>query len=147
MNKIFKVGAIGATLSAILAPIYVFAQPGAPGGGGGGGGTSDVDLGFFDDLVSSVQGIVDLLIPLIVTLAVLFFFWGLAVFILNAGDEEARAKGRNIMVWGIIALFFIVAVWGIVRLLATIFGVDDAAGSVDVPTVGDAADSGGSIFN
>lgn len=138
MSTFFKYALVAAGLS----PAIVLAQPvPVPGTGDGA-----VDFSFFTSLVTSVQTIVDLLIPLVVTLAVLFFFWGLAVFVLNAGDEEKRKEGRNIMVWGIIALFFIVAVWGIVRLLASIFGVDDAAGSVNVPTVGDAATDGGTIF-
>lgn len=50
-------------------------------------------------------------------LALLFFFWGLAQFILNAGSEDGRKAGRQIMLWGIIALFIMFSVWGIVQLL------------------------------
>ncbi|NBD74153.1 hypothetical protein GVX82_03900 [Patescibacteria group bacterium] len=63
------------------------------------------------------MGLLDILIGLVVTLALLFFFWGLAIFIFNAGDDDARKKGRAVMFWGIVALFVIVAVWGLVALL------------------------------
>ena len=62
------------------------------------------------------------IIPILVTLAVVIFIWGVSNFVLNAGDEEAREKGKQFMIWGIIALFVIVSVWGIVKLLTTTFG-------------------------
>ena len=72
--------------------------------------------------------------PLVVALAVLFFFWGLAMYILNAGDEEKRDKGRSIMIWGVIALFVMVSVWGLVRIIGNTFGVTEG-GSVMLPTI------------
>jgi len=50
-------------------------------------------------------------------LGVLFFIWGLAFYILSAADEEKKKEGRNIMVWGVVALFVMVSVWGLVNLL------------------------------
>ena len=44
------------------------------------------------------------------------------LFVLSAGDEEKRAKGKSIMIWGIIALVLMVAIWGIVNLLSQVFG-------------------------
>lgn len=69
------------------------------------------------ELIRGVKGIVDLLIPLVVALALLYFFWGLAKFIRSAGNEDARDEGKQIMLWGIVALFVIVSVWGIVQFL------------------------------
>jgi hypothetical protein len=66
-------------------------------------------------------------------LALLAFFWGLAVFIFQAGDEQARGRGKQIMLWGIIALFVIIAVWGIVALLQQIFGLDPEEAGVPAP--------------
>ena len=57
------------------------------------------------------------LFPLLLAVAVLFFIWGVVVFIAKAGDEKARTEGKQRMVWGLVALFIIVSVWGIVALL------------------------------
>lgn len=65
--------------------------------------------------------IIGTIIPVIVALALLYFFWGLAKFILNADNEQARSDGKQIMVWGIIALFVIVSVWGLVAVLNRTF--------------------------
>ena len=60
----------------------------------------------------------------------------MAKFILAAGSEEGRKEGRNIMIWGIIALFVIVSVWGLVQVLNNTFlGGSRGDTSVDIPIV------------
>ena len=75
-------------------------------------------LGTFSDLIN-------LAIPLVIALAVLYFFWGLAQYILSQGSEDKREEGKNIMIWGIIALFVMVSVWGLIKLLQETFNVKD----------------------
>ena len=73
----------------------------------------------------------------IAALALLFFFWGLAKFIMNASDETKRAEGRSVMVWGVIALFVMVTVWGLVGILQnTFFGSGGARGPASGPAGG-----------
>ena len=62
------------------------------------------------------------------------FFWGLVKFIFAAGNEESKADGKKIMIWGVVALFVMVSVWGLVRFIAETFDVSQNS-SVDVPTV------------
>jgi len=54
---------------------------------------------------------------IVASLALLFFFWGISQFILSASDSEKREKGKWMMVWGLIALFALFSVWGILRVL------------------------------
>ena len=57
-----------------------------------------------------------LVVPLIASLALLAFFWGLVKFVFNlSGDTKSVKDGRDLMVWGTIALFIMVSVWGIIR--------------------------------
>jgi hypothetical protein len=51
----------------------------------------------------------------------LFFFWGLAKFIL--GGAEDKKVARNMMIWGVVALFIAASIWGIVRLMQDSLGV------------------------
>ena len=67
---------------------------------------------------------VNLLIPVVVSLALLVFFWGLAKFMLSAGDETGVQEGKQLMLWGTIALFIMVSIFGIVGLIAGDFGGD-----------------------
>lgn len=81
----------------------------------------------------AVKNIVsNLLIPLAFTLALLFFFWGVAKYIRSEGNDKAQA--RQIMVWGVIALFVMSAVWGLVRFIRTEFGIGPDT-NITIPTV------------
>lgn len=89
----------------------------------------------FGSIFTTFGNLVSQLTPIIVALALLYFFWGLASYILAAGDEEAKAKGRSIMIGGIIALFVIVSIWGIVNVLGNTLGIGQGQDSGNIPGV------------
>ncbi len=87
----------------------------------------------FDSFLNSVKGTVDKLIPFLVGLALLGFFWGLVKFIFQGNkDEDSRTEAKNMMIYAIIALFVMTAVWGLVGFLGTAIGIDQG-GSVNLP--------------
>lgn len=92
-------------------------------------------LGYFAQALAQIQGIISTLLPIVVALALLFFFWGLAKFILAAGDESAKEEGKRIMIWGVVALFVMVSVWGLVYFLGNIVGVGQGQNLNAVPSV------------
>lgn len=49
--------------------------------------------------------------------AIAAFFWGLIVYIYHAGDVKGRKKGRDTIVWGLIGLFIILSLTGILQIL------------------------------
>jgi hypothetical protein len=55
----------------------------------------------------------------------------LIIYIWNAGDEGKRKEGRGIMIWGVVALFVMVSIWGLVNFIGDAFGIEE---SPDVPT-------------
>jgi hypothetical protein len=69
-------------------------------------------------------------VPLLITAAVVVFMWGVVQYILNADDSTKRSEGRSFIVWGLVALFVIVSVWGLVAVLQNTFGL---TGSVLIP--------------
>jgi hypothetical protein len=81
-------------------------------------------VGSFQELLTAFGSIIAKLIPLAVGVALLFFFWGVAKTIRGADNENTVAEGKRIMLWGIIALFVMVSIWGIVKfLIMGVFGV------------------------
>ena len=96
---------------------------------------NQVDFGWLTDLVTAVGDLVGLLIPVVIAIGLLFFIWGLVQYIAASGDEAAKEEGKRKMIWGIIALFIIVAVWGIVNLLGDIVGVGVDGTITTTPTV------------
>ncbi len=101
-------------------------------------GTTEPNLEYFgsdgasDGLVQQFGALVNAIIPVLFALALLLFVWGVInYFILGAGDEGKRETGRSYMLYAIIGLVAITAVWGIVNLLAQILGV---GGNYTAPT-------------
>lgn len=83
-----------------------------------------------------VQNLLNLVIPILITLAVVTFFWGLAKFIWSIGDENAKADGKKIMLWGLVALFVMVSIWGIIGLIGNTFSIrQGGSGSNLIPRV------------
>ncbi len=59
----------------------------------------------------------------IMAIALLAFVIGIIRFMATAGDDKSRADGKQLMVWGSMSLFVMVAVWGIVAIVKkTFFG-------------------------
>ncbi len=63
------------------------------------------------------------IIPVLISIGLIIFLAGVVKFVTAGDNEEKRQGGRQMMIFGIIALFVMVAVWGFVNLLSnTIFG-------------------------
>ena len=77
--------------------------------------------------------ITDIIVPLVFVLALLFFFWGVAKYILSVGTE--KEEGKKIMVWGVIALFVISSVWGLVRFLQDELIPGESFDTMPIPTI------------
>ena len=64
------------------------------------------------------------IIPLILTLAIALFVWGVVQYVINDQEEAKKARGRQFMIWGIIGITVMVSVWGLVGILGNTFGID-----------------------
>src|SRR3989338_1663251 len=92
------------------------------------------DFGNIKSLVEGIGEIIKVALPIVVGLALLAFFWGLVKFIFAQGSEEAKADAKKIMLWGLIALFVMVAVWGLVEFIGNSLGINQGE-TITVPTV------------
>lgn len=63
------------------------------------------------------------LVYLAITAAILAFFWGLIRYLFNNKGGDDKKQGLEIMMYGILALFVMVSIWGIIQLLQRTFGV------------------------
>lgn len=64
------------------------------------------------------------IIAILFALALAYFVYGVAAYLWNPDNEEARDKGRKGMLWGIIGMFIMVSVFGIMRFLISSIGAD-----------------------
>lgn len=87
------------------------------------------------DLAQSVIDFINgTLVPLVFALALIVFVWGLFMsFILGGTSEDKRKEGQQLMLWGIIAFFVMVSVWGLVNILVGTFDLNNAG--PDLPNI------------
>lgn len=72
--------------------------------------------------------ILEMLSYVLMSAGIAVFFWGIVKYMMHADDERAKEEGKNIMIWGMVGLFVMIAFWGIVGYLQESLGLD-AAGS------------------
>ncbi len=88
---------------------------------GSGGCSLGTTLG---DLMTYVTCLIsNSVIPLIVSLAIAMFTWGVAQYVINSDEESKKQKGKQFMIWGIIGLAVMFSVWGLVRIVGQTFGI------------------------
>jgi len=63
------------------------------------------------------------LIVLLFTVAMVVFVYGIVKFISGSGVDDAREQGKRAMFWGIVGMFIMVSVFGIIRLILNTFGI------------------------
>lgn len=80
----------------------------------------------YTDFMNRIQGILSSLIPIIIAIGVITFFYGLIKFIRSVDQPEQREEGRRIIVYGIIAIFVMISMWGLVNVVVgTVFDDPD----------------------
>ena len=89
----------------------------------------------FGNTLSIISYYVSLLVPLLLAVAIVLFFWGLVKFIANASDEAAKESGKTLMIWGMIAIFVMVAFWSIIGYVQSSLGVSGNINTGSAPTV------------
>jgi len=68
-------------------------------------------------------------VPLIISLAVVYFIFQVFRYAV-AGNEEDKAKAKTHMIWGIVGIFVMVSVWGLVAILQSTFGTSGVTGNI-----------------
>lgn len=85
-------------------------------------------------IMSQLVGFLNYIVPALITIAVIYFIWGVIQFI-SSSDEEAKKNGRGKIINGLIGLFVIVAFWGIIGIVKNTFGIGNVTGDSVVPLI------------
>lgn len=85
------------------------------------------DTSWLDTLAREILAVITVAVPVFAGIALAVFLWGLVVFMANAGNDQSRTAGKRHMVWGIVGLTALVAVWGIVLVVQELFGLGGGA--------------------
>ena len=78
----------------------------------------------------------NLLVPMLITLGIIAFFWGLVKYLFSATGED-KSKGLNLMMMGILAVFVMASLGGLIGILQNTTGAGKAK-TINPPCVGHA---------
>lgn len=70
-----------------------------------------------------VEQIVQPVVNLLFVLALLVFSWGIFKMVSNADNEDARADGKRVMLYGTIGLVIMFGAYGIITVIKGTFGI------------------------
>jgi len=87
-------------------------------------------------VVNFFIGIIGLILPVLVGLAVLTFLFGIVKFIFKSGDEKSHTEGFAFIKWSLIALFILVSFMGIINFFYKDFGFNAATFGNGLPVDG-----------
>ena len=109
----------GAALSALTLPFIAFAQT------------------TVFSLLGVVKNILDILIPLLITAALVYFIYGVVKYVISS-DADDKEKARAVVTRGILGLFIIVSIWGIIGIIQSTggFGAGGTITKEQIPGVG-----------
>lgn len=62
--------------------------------------------------------LINAVVPMLFALAIVGFIWGIIKYFLNPDNEEKKKQGKTFMLWGLIALFVMTSMWGIVKIFS-----------------------------
>lgn len=119
-NIFMKKLAYIAPFAALVLPMVAFAQ-------------NTVQPSYITSVINLIGTVLNALIPILIAAALVAFFWGLVKYVWGGGEN--RDAGWNIMIAGLIALFVMVSVWGIIRVAQNTLGVAGGNGSITAPAV------------
>jgi len=81
-------------------------------------------MGAMDTIIGNiVEHIINPIIGVVFALGFALFLWGVASFILKAGNQTDRDQGKNHMIWGLAGMLIMVAVGGIINLIRNSLGL------------------------
>jgi len=112
MKKILAAGAV------FVSPLIALAQVNTTYSGSSGLG----------GLLKWFSGILSLAVPIIISIAVVWFIWSVFQYAI-AANEEDKAKAKTHIIWGIVGLFIMVSVWGLVGILSSTFNLTNTGSS------------------
>jgi len=83
-------------------------------------------------LFTLANNILKSVLPIIIAIAVIYFVYNAFNYMI-AADEERKGEAKSKMIYGIVALFVMVSVWGLVEILSGTFGFTGGETPGDLP--------------
>ncbi len=73
-------------------------------------------------IILNIKFALNLLVPVVITLALIYFIWGIIQYVIAQSDEK-KVDAKKQIIYGVIAMFVIVSIWGITNFIAFYLGI------------------------
>jgi hypothetical protein len=75
-------------------------------------------------LLGAVASVLGALVPILITAGLAAFLWGLVRYLFYGTSEPKIKEAKALMGWGLVILFVMVSVWGIIELMQMALGIN-----------------------
>lgn len=86
-----------------------------------------------NDVATRLRDLGNLFTYLLIAAAVIFIIWNVVVYLIKGSEEDARKKAASSILWGVVGLFIILSIWGLVNILMNTFHTE--TGNNQIPQV------------
>ncbi len=93
-----------------------------------------------NNLSTRLLGIGNIFTYILVALAVIFIVWNVVQYFIKPAGADRKDAGINIL-WGIVGLFIIVSIWGLVNIFTNTFKTTPTDQAI--PNLGNSTQNGG----
>ncbi|MCR4334231.1 MAG: pilin [Patescibacteria group bacterium] len=87
-----------------------------------------------NSLFGKVNTILNAIIPILISVAVVWLIYAIVKYVV-AGNEDDKEVGKSHIKWGVIGLFVILSIWGLVNILVQTFGLNNIVDQNQIPNV------------
>lgn len=87
------------------------------------------------DLLCNFHRFINYIIPILIALGVVYFVWGVVQYVIGGG-EEAKTKGKDKIIYGLIGFAVIFGLWGLVNIVVKTFNIEATAPALNPIAVG-----------
>jgi bacteriorhodopsin len=89
-----------------------------------------------NDLTGQLTNLGNIFIQILIAFAVIWIIYNVVRYLIMGGEkEEERKKAGQAILWGVVGLFVILSIWGLVRILTNTFSTDNRTPVEQFPRV------------
>ena len=80
------------------------------------------DFSYYAKFLDGLYKVLNPLVAVLIGFALIFFIWQIVRYLGAADNEEQRKEAGKFMLWGLVFIFVMAGVWGLVSLIAGTLG-------------------------
>ncbi len=97
------------------------------------GPAASADITPIKKILTNILSLLTVTVQILITLAFVVFGWGIVKLIINAGNPQKVKDAKKILLWGIVGIFILASLFGIVTFIKTYTGIPNVSPNITPP--------------